>query len=90
MVVDLVVDGAVIAATLDGKVVILDGKTGAVLKTLDTAQPIKTVNGVPGKGGSIDSHALSAGAGMVFVTSGYGGFGQTPGNVLIAFRPTGK
>jgi polyvinyl alcohol dehydrogenase (cytochrome) len=86
----LVVDGALIAATLDGKVVIFDGKTGAVLKTIDTSGPVKTVNGVPGKGGSIDAHAISAGAGMVFVTSGYGSFTQTPGNVLIAFKPAGK
>jgi polyvinyl alcohol dehydrogenase (cytochrome) len=83
----LVVDGALIAATLDGRIVIFDDKTGAVLKTIDTAGPIKTVNGVPGKGGSIDSHALSAGDGMIFVTSGYGAFSQTPGNVLIALKP---
>jgi polyvinyl alcohol dehydrogenase (cytochrome) len=83
----IVVDGALVTATLDGKVVVLDGKTGAVLKTIDTTGPVKTVNGVPGKGGSIDSHALSAGDGMVFVTSGYGSFTQTPGNVLIAFKP---
>jgi len=24
---------------------------------------------------------------MLFVNSGYGSFGQTPGNVLIAYRP---
>jgi len=83
----ITVDGAVIAATLDAKVVVLDGKTGKVLRTVDTAGPIKTVNGVPGRGGSIDAHAISAGAGMVFVTSGYGSFNQTPGNVLVALRP---
>lgn len=83
----LTIDGAVVAGTLDGKVVVLDGQTGKVLRTVDTAGPVKTVNGVPGRGGSIDAHALSAGAGMVFVTSGYGSFNQTPGNVLIALRP---
>jgi polyvinyl alcohol dehydrogenase (cytochrome) len=30
---------------------------------------------------------VTAGDGTVFVTSGYGAFTQTPGNVLIAFRP---
>jgi polyvinyl alcohol dehydrogenase (cytochrome) len=84
----LVVDGQVIAGRLDGKLVVLDGRTGAVVQTVDTLGPIQTVNGVAGKGGSIDSHALSAGNGMVFVTSGYGSFGQTPGNVLIALKPT--
>jgi polyvinyl alcohol dehydrogenase (cytochrome) len=83
----LVVDGALVTATLDGKVVILDDRTGAVLKTIDMVGPVKTVNGVPGKGGSIDSHALSAGNGMIFVNAGYGGFSQTPGNVLVALRP---
>ncbi len=83
----LVIDGAVVTATLDGKVVVFDGKTGKVLKTIDTIGPVKTVNGVPGNGGSIDSHAISAGDGMIFVTSGYGSFSQTPGNVLIALKP---
>ena len=48
------------------------------------------MNGVPGKGGSIDAHAISAGAGMIFVTSGYGSFAQTPGNVLVALKPVKK
>jgi polyvinyl alcohol dehydrogenase (cytochrome) len=83
----LTVDGAVIAATLGGDVVIFDGKTGTVLKTLDTIGPVKTLNDIPAKGGSIDSHGISAGAGMVFINSGYGQFSQTPGNALIAYKP---
>jgi polyvinyl alcohol dehydrogenase (cytochrome) len=83
----LVVDGQVVAGRLDGKLVVLDGKTGAVVRTVDTLGPVATVNGVAGRGGSIDSHAISAGDGMIFVTSGYGSFGQTPGNVLIALNP---
>ncbi|MBC7983462.1 MAG: PQQ-binding-like beta-propeller repeat protein [Candidatus Obscuribacterales bacterium] len=86
----LTVDGAVIAATLGGEVMIFDGKTGALLKTLDTIGPKQTINGIAAKGGSIDSHAISAGAGMVFINSGYGSFNQTPGNVLIAYRPKKK
>jgi polyvinyl alcohol dehydrogenase (cytochrome) len=68
-------------------VLIFDGKTGALLKTLDTIGPKPTINDVVAKGGSIDSHAISAGAGMIFVNSGYGGFNQTPGNALIAYKP---
>jgi len=83
----LVVDGAVLAATLGGEVMIFDSKKGSLLKTLDTIGPKQTINGVAGKGGSIDAHAISAGAGMVFINSGYGMFNQTPGNVLIAYRP---
>jgi polyvinyl alcohol dehydrogenase (cytochrome) len=83
----ITVDGAVVAATLGGEVVIFDGKNGNVLKTLDTIGPKKTINEVDAKGGSIDSHAISAGAGMIFINSGYGGFSQTPGNALIAYKP---
>lgn len=83
----LVVDGAVIAATLDGKVFAFDAKTGKILKSFDFAGPIETANGVPAKGGSIEAHGLSAGAGMVFISSGYSQFGETPGNALIALRP---
>jgi polyvinyl alcohol dehydrogenase (cytochrome) len=83
----LTVDGAVIGATLGGEVVILDGKSGTVLNTLDTIGPKQTINGIEAKGGSIDSHSISAGAGMLFVNSGYGAFGQTAGNALIAYRP---
>ena len=83
----LIVDGAVVAATLGGEVMIFDGKTGAVLNTLDTIGPQSTINDIAGKGGSIDSHAISAGAGMIFINSGYGAFNQTAGNVLIAYKP---
>lgn len=84
----LVIDGAIVGATLGGQVFVFDAKTGAVMNRFDTVGPIATINkDVAGKGGSIDSHAISAGAGMLFVNSGYGSFSQTPGNVLIAYRP---
>ena len=83
----LTVDGAVIGATLGGEVIILDGKDGKVLNTLDTIGPKTTINGIEAKGGSIDSHSISAGAGLLFINSGYGGFNQTGGNALIAYRP---
>ena len=83
----LTVDGAVVAGTLGGEVMILDGETGALLNTLDTLGPKSAINDIPASGGSIDSHAISAGAGMIFINSGYGLFNQTPGNALIAYRP---
>lgn len=85
----LAVDGAVVAGTLGGEVMILDGKTGELLQRLDTLGPKRAINDVPAAGGSIDSHAISAGAGMIFVNSGYGLFNQTAGNALIAYRPKG-
>ncbi|MFT3723671.1 MAG: PQQ-binding-like beta-propeller repeat protein [Hyphomonadaceae bacterium] len=84
----LVIDGAVVGATLGGQVYVLDSKTGAVINKFDTIGPQKTLNSaIAGKGGSIDSHGVSAGLGMIFINSGYGSFSQTPGNVLIAYKP---
>lgn len=83
----LSVDGAVIAGGLDGRLFVFDSDSGDVLFEYDTVQEYETVNGVEGSGGSIDSHSISAGSGMVFVGSGYGQFSQVPGNVLLAFRP---
>jgi polyvinyl alcohol dehydrogenase (cytochrome) len=48
------------------------------------------VNGVPGRGGSIDGPGPAIGGGMVFVNSGYPTAGGTPGNVLLAFSVEGK
>lgn len=86
----MVIDGAVVGGTLGGQVFVLDGKNGKALKMIDTAGPMTTINPVTGKGGSIDAHGLSAGAGMIFVNSGYGSFSQTPGNLFIALKPVKK
>lgn len=83
----LSVDGAVITAGLDGRLFAFDSHTGEQLFNYDTVKDYDTVNGVEGYGGSIDSHSIAAGAGMVFVGSGYGSFGQVSGNVLLAFKP---
>ena len=83
----LVVDGAVIAGGLDGRLYVFDGVTGKLLSTLDTAVAFEAVNKVPGKGGTIDAAGPFAGDGMVFVGSGYASFGQQAGNVLIALKP---
>lgn len=83
----LSVDGAVITAGLDGRLFVFDSQTGEQLFKYDTVKDYDTVNGVEGYGGSIDSHSIASGAGMVFVGSGYGSFGQVSGNVLLAFKP---
>ncbi len=84
----LSVDGAVITAGLDGRLFIFDSDTGEQLFQYDTVVDFETVNAVEGYGGSIDSHSIAAGSGMVFVGSGYGSFSQVPGNVLLAFKPS--
>ena len=80
-------DGAVIAAGLDGRLFIFNSETGEELFQYDTVKDFDTVNGVEGYGGTIDSHSIAAGSGMVFVGSGYGSFRQVAGNVLLAFKP---
>lgn len=83
----LVVDEGVISGALDGRVYIFDAADGRVVFEYDTAQEFDTLNGVEARGGSIDSHSVAAGAGMIFIGSGYASFNQVPGNVLLAFRP---
>ncbi|MFW6200243.1 MAG: PQQ-binding-like beta-propeller repeat protein, partial [Gemmatimonadota bacterium] len=86
----LVVDGTVIAGGLDGRLHVFDAESGEILLQFDTARPFQTLNGVEARGGSIDSHNVAAGAGHVFVASGYGMFSQMPGNVLLALSPADR
>lgn len=82
----LVVDGAVIQAGIDGRLFIFDADNGEVLFEYDTAVEYETANGIKGNGGAIDAHSIAAGSGMLFIGTGYGAFGQPPGNVLLAFK----
>jgi polyvinyl alcohol dehydrogenase (cytochrome) len=82
-----VIDGAVLQGSVDGYLRVFDAATGEVLFQYDTARTYETVNGVPGKGGSIDNASIVATNGYVFVNSGYALIGgQTAGNVMLAFR----
>ena len=83
-----VVPGVVFAPGLDGMLRAFSTFDGRQLWQYDTTQKATTVNGVPGKGGSIGSAGAVVVNGMVYVTSGYVGFlnGQ-PGNLLLAFGP---
>lgn len=82
-----VIDGAVVVGSLDGFLRALDATTGRLLFEYDTARSFETLNGIPGKGGSIDNASIVASHGLLFVNSGYGLMGgQTAGNVFLAFR----
>ncbi|HVY89684.1 MAG TPA: PQQ-binding-like beta-propeller repeat protein, partial [Hyphomonadaceae bacterium] len=82
-----VIDGVVVCGALDGTLYTVDAATGKQLWSFKTAIDFTTANGVKAKGGSIDSNSITAGNGMLLVSSGYGQFGEIPGNVLIAFKP---
>ncbi|GAB1258878.1 hypothetical protein NBRC116494_33800 [Aurantivibrio plasticivorans] len=76
----------VVSGGLDGFLRAFDAKTGKVLFQFDTAQQFDAINGIEGNGGSIDNASIIAGNGYLFVNSGYGMFGEVPGNVMIAFK----
>jgi polyvinyl alcohol dehydrogenase (cytochrome) len=85
-----VIDGAVVEGSVDGFIRAFDARTGAVLFQFDTAREFETLNGVQANGGAIDNASIVAANGMLFVNSGYGMFGQMPGNVMLAFKPKAK
>ena len=75
----------VFAGALDGKLRILDADNGNLLRILETRQPYQGINGVAGHGGAIDLSGLRLSGRRLFVLSGYGVFGQVPGNVLLSY-----
>ncbi len=79
------IQGVVFAGGLDGHIRAHGAADGRVLWDYDTAREFKTVNGVAGRGGAIDGPGPVVAGGLLFVNSGYGQFGQMPGNVLLAF-----
>ncbi|GAB3335554.1 PQQ-binding-like beta-propeller repeat protein [Larkinella ripae] len=81
-----VVPGLVFGGTLDGHIRAYDAANGTIVWDFNTVRDFQTVNGTPGKGGSIDGPAPVVADGMLFVNSGYGMFGEMPGNVLLAFE----
>lgn len=81
-----VIPGIVFEGDLNGFVRAYSTKDGSVLWEFDTVREYETVNGQKGKGGSIDGPSPVAADGMLYVNSGYGMFGEMPGNVLLAFK----
>ena len=79
------IQGVVFAGGLDGHIRAHGAADGRVLWDYDTAREFSTVNGVAGRGGAIDGPGPVVAGGLLFVNSGYGQFGQMPGNVLMAF-----
>lgn len=79
------IPGVAFSGSVDGHIRAYSTTDGRVLWDYDTAREYQTVNGVPGRGGSIDGPGPVAGNGMVYVNSGYPTAGGMPGNVLLAF-----
>jgi polyvinyl alcohol dehydrogenase (cytochrome) len=79
------IPGAVFSGSIDGHLRAYATTDGKIIWDFDTARDFETVNKVPAHGGSLDVGGPIVAGGMVFVVSGYPGFGAMPGNVLLAF-----
>lgn len=84
------IPGVVFSGGLDGHLRAYAAKTGAIVWDIDTAQDFATVNGAPAHGGSLDGPGPVVAGGIVYVNSGYTGYGTAPGNVLLAFSVDGR
>jgi polyvinyl alcohol dehydrogenase (cytochrome) len=82
--------GVAFSGSVDGHMRAYSAANGSIVWDVDTIREYETVNGVPGRGGSIDGPGPVIGGGMVFFNSGYPTAGGTPGNVLLAFSVDGK
>jgi polyvinyl alcohol dehydrogenase (cytochrome) len=82
--------GVVFSGSIGGFIRAYSTRDGSVLWTYDTVQQYDTVNKVKGNGGALDTAGPAIAEGMLFVPSGYGQWGGTPGNVLLAFSVDGK
>jgi polyvinyl alcohol dehydrogenase (cytochrome) len=80
-----VTPGIIFSGSVDGHMRAYSSEDGSVLWDFDTAREYSTVNGVKGRGGSIDGPGAVVVDGMVYVNSGYSRQNGTPGNVLLAF-----
>ena len=79
------IPGAAFVGGWDGTLHAVSTADGHKLWEFKTAQEFATVNGVAAKGGSFGAPGPTLGGGMLFAGSGYSVFGETPGNVLLAF-----
>ncbi len=79
------IPGIVFATSNDGHLRAHSAEDGKLLWEFNTMREFDTVNGVKGRGGSMDGPGAVVVNGMVFVNSGYPRNGGVPGNVLLAF-----
>jgi polyvinyl alcohol dehydrogenase (cytochrome) len=81
------IPGVVFSGGWDGVLRALSASDGHVVWEYNTVRDFETVNGVPGKGGSMGAAGPVVAGGMLFTGSGYVGVKNgMPGNVLLAFE----
>jgi polyvinyl alcohol dehydrogenase (cytochrome) len=84
------IPNVVFSGGLDGHLRAYSTEDGSIVWDLDTKADYHTVNGVTAHGGSIDGPGAVVVGGILYVNSGSGIFGSTPGNVLLAYSVEGR
>ena len=84
------IPGVAFSGSVDGHMRAYSTADGTILWDVNTIDVYEGVNGVLGRGGSIDGPGPTVANGIVYVNSGYPTAGGTPGNVLLAFSVDGK
>ena len=85
-----VIPGVVFSGSVDGHLRGYDTRTGKIVWDFNTVQEYQTVNGVPGKGGSIDYGGPAVANGRLYANSGSAMWAGAGGNVLLCFTVDGK
>ena len=87
------IDGAVIAPGLDGVIHAYDSNDGREIWSYDTRRDYTGVNGLKGRGGTLDAGGVVVADGLLLSNSGYGGIvsaGGLEGNVFLVFSLPNK
>jgi polyvinyl alcohol dehydrogenase (cytochrome) len=84
------IPGIAFSGSVDGHMRAYSTIDGKIVWDIDTVDIYEAVNGVLGRGGSLDGPGPVIANGIVYVNSGYPTAGGTPGNVLLAFSVDGK
>jgi len=84
------IPGIVFSGGIDGHLRAYSADDGRIVWDADTKGEYRTVNGVAARGGSMDGPGAVVVGGMLYVGSGYGLWGGTPGNVLLAYSLDGR
>jgi len=84
------IPGIAFSGSVDGHMRAYSTTDGKIVWDVDTIDIYEAVNGVLGRGGSLDGPGPVIANGIVYVNSGYPTAGGTPGNVLLAFSVDGK
>lgn len=76
----------VFSGSLNGEVSAFRAEDGNVVWSYNTKKEFESVNGIDSHGGAIDNPGVVLAGDQLIVLSGYGMFGQMPGNVMLVFE----